>query len=71
MTDEWEKRIGLADMHGTLATVGFTPADSEGGAITSLNVRTGAASILSMPSPEACRQLAAALLDGADAMEAE
>jgi len=71
VSDEWEKRIGLADMHGTVATVGFTPADSEGGAVTSLNLRTGAASILSMPTAESCRQLAAALLDGAEAMEAE
>jgi len=71
MTDEWEKRIGLADMHGTVATVGFTPADSEGDAITSLTLKTGGANVFTAPTPEACRQLAAALLDGAEAMEAK
>lgn len=70
MSGEWEKRIGLADMNGTVATVGFTPADSDGDAITSLTLKTGGAHIFSSPTPQACRQLAAALLDGADAMEA-
>ena len=66
---QWEKTIGLADMHGTVARVIHTPADSEGDAITQVALTCGGARIDFAPTPEALRQLAAAFLDGADAME--
>jgi hypothetical protein len=52
MSDEWEKKIGLADIYGTVAEVSFLPVHVS-------------------PTAGALRQLAAAMLDGADAMEAE
>ena len=68
MSEEWEKTIGLADMHGTRVRVVYSPADADGDAMASLNILTGGATVFTSPTPEACRQLAAALLDAADAM---
>lgn len=68
-TEQWNKRIGLADAYGTVAEVAYMPADAEGDALAQLVVRSGAASLHCCPTPQALRQLAAALLDGADAME--
>lgn len=68
-TESWSKRIGLADRDGTVVEVHYSPPDSEGGAIVQVVTRTGAASLHCCPTPQALRQLAAALLDGADAME--
>lgn len=70
MPDGWEKTIGLADMYGTVAKVSFSPADEEFDiALTTLVLNAGAASIRVSPTPEAIRQLAAALLDGVEQME--
>lgn len=67
MTEDWERTIGLADAHGTVARVAFD--EDEDGAIASVSLRSGAAAILACPTPEALRQLAAAMLDAADAMQ--
>jgi hypothetical protein len=68
-TEEWEKKIGLADIYGTVAEVSFVPADGEGDAMTTMTMRNGAFTLHASPTPAALRQLAGALLDGAEAME--
>jgi hypothetical protein len=68
-TEEWNKRIGLADAHGTVVDVNYSPADPEGDALLQIVARSGASSLHCYPTPQALRQLAAALLDGADALE--
>lgn len=67
--ESFERRVGLADMHGTVAEVRFTPEDGEGEACVHAGLSVGSAPISAMPTPEALRQWAAALLDAADAME--
>ena len=69
--DDWEKRIGLADMHGTVVRVYYTPSDEDGPGLVQTVVTSGGADIRANPTPEALRQWAAALLDGADALENE
>jgi hypothetical protein len=69
-TEAWEKKIGLADIYGTVAEVSFIPADGEGDAMTTVTMRNGAFTLHASPTAGALRQLAAAMLDGADAMEA-
>jgi hypothetical protein len=69
VSEDWERKIGMADMHGTVATVNYSPPDSEGDAYTSVSLTSGAASIHAAPTPGALRQLAAAMLDAADAMD--
>ena len=71
MIDEWEKTIGLADMHGTVARVNFVPGDgADLDPLTHVSLQVGGANVHAAPTPEALRRWAAALLDGADAMEA-
>ena len=64
---DFEKRIGLADCYGTVAAVEFTDEDGEGMIAMSLSV--GQCQGRGYPTSEAARQIAAALLDAADAME--
>jgi hypothetical protein len=70
-SEPWTRTIGMADMNGTVADVTFEPAADELPAQTSIHLRTGGARLHMSPTPAALRQLAAAMLDGADAMEAE
>lgn len=71
MLTEWSQRIGLADMDGTVVDVNFMPPeDAEDRAMVGLHFKTGGAHLHTSPTPTALRQLASALLDGADAMEA-
>lgn len=65
----WEKKIGLADMHGTVAEISYSPAEDDLPPSSSFIVSSGAARIQCLPTPTALRQLAAAALDAADAME--
>ena len=67
---EWTKRIGLADHYGTTAEVTFYPADNESEADLTFSLGIGGCSAHTTPTPEAARQLAAALLDAADAVDA-
>lgn len=67
--EEWNKRIGLADNHGTVVDVSYSPADEDGDALAQLVTRSGAAVLYSHPTPHALRQYAAALLDAADSLE--
>ena len=67
---EWTKRIGLADHYGTTAEVTFYPVDDEGDADLTINIGIGGCIAEAAPTPEAARQLAAALLDAADAVDA-
>jgi hypothetical protein len=68
--ERFEKTIGLADMHGTVAAVTFEPPEEidELGYV-SIQLRTGGATIIASPTPKALRELAGAYLDAADAME--
>ena len=59
--NEWEVRIGLADMFGTVATVGFIPDDDEGEAVITLKVGIGNCEARSFPTAVAARQFAAGL----------
>lgn len=68
--EEWERKIGLADMNGTVVAVSFMPPDDEeDDGHLSMVTETGGARVFSSPTAAAARQLAGALLDGADAME--
>lgn len=68
--ERWEKTIGLADMHGTVAEVAFEPPEpDEDLGFGSIRFRTGGATVHSSPTPAALRQLAAAYLDLADDLE--
>jgi hypothetical protein len=68
----WEKVIGLADMHGTVLTVSYEPPeDDEDVALGSVTLTTRAASIDCAPTSDALRRSAAALLDLADAVDAK
>lgn len=67
----WERKIGLADHDGTTVEVRWVPADEEGDGLVGIYLQTGAATLNAHAEPIALRQLAAALLDGADALEAE
>lgn len=70
-TEKWEKTIGLADMHGTVAEVSYMPPDDDSDApFTTVALRSGSALISAGATPTALRQLSAAFLDAADAMEA-
>jgi hypothetical protein len=66
----WEKKIGLADMHGTVAEIGYSPEEDDLPPCASFLVSSGAARVQCNPTPTALRQLAAAALDAAEAMEA-
>lgn len=69
--ERWEKTIGLADMHGTVAVVTYEPPeDVDDRGYGSVQLRTGGANLNASPTPAALRQLAAAYLDLADALEA-
>ncbi len=68
---EWTRRIGLADRDGTTVEVSLVPGDADGPGIVGFHVQTGGAVIHASPGPTACRQLAGALLDAADALDAE
>lgn len=69
MIEPWSRTIGLADMYGTVAHVSFDPADGDGDAMATIHFSAGAARLIASPTPEALRQLAAAYLDAADAVE--
>jgi hypothetical protein len=60
-TEEWTREIGPADPLGT--------EDEDDEPVVSVQLRSGGGAISWMPSPEALRGLAAALVDGADALE--
>lgn len=65
-----EKRIGMADLYGTTATVAFWPPDDEDDTATiTLRLGVGQCRAEGFPTVEAARQLAAALLDAADQMD--
>lgn len=64
--DKWEKTIGLADLHGTVARINYDPPEDESDAYASFTLSCGSASMHCSPTPEAMRQLAAALLDAAE-----
>jgi len=65
---DWEKRIGLADHYGSTVEVGFEdPGDDD--ACIALWLGVGQCGGRGYPTAEAARQIAAALLDAADAME--
>ncbi|MGH2955095.1 MAG: hypothetical protein ACRDK9_13970 [Solirubrobacterales bacterium] len=49
----------------------LVPGDADGPGIVGFHVQTGGAVIHASPGPTACRQLAGALLDAADALDAE
>lgn len=66
--DEWERKIGLADMHGVVAEVGFSPDDGEFEPMASVALVSGGARIQAFPTVEALRQFGAAVLDAADAL---
>jgi hypothetical protein len=71
-TEQWEKAIGLADMHGTVARVSYSPPDGEDDEpFATVGMSSGSAMISSSATPTALRQLAAAYLDAADALEAK
>ncbi len=65
MSDPTVRKIGFADSYGTRAEVTYDP-DSPGDDQISLEVSAGFCSGQGFPTPEAARQLAAALLDAAD-----
>lgn len=67
MADEFEKVIGLADTYGTRATVSCH-TDEDGPSLT-VAIMAGFCGGRGFPTPEAARQLAAALLDAADRYE--
>lgn len=67
--NDWEVRVGMADMYGTVATVGYYAEDEDGDAIISLRLGIGNCEARTAPTAVAARQLAAALLDAADALE--
>lgn len=66
---ELEKVIGLGDLYGTRATV--TCWSDEDGPSLSIALTAGVCGGRGYPTPEAARQIAAALLDAADRFEAE
>lgn len=63
--------IGLADIHGTRAELDVLRDDDGTDPSIHLSLACGASSTRAMPTPGACRQLAAALLDAADEVEGE
>lgn len=65
--DEIERAIGFADVYGTRAVVRCDV--DEDGPTLSLSVECGFCGGRGYPTPEAARQLAAALLDAADRYE--
>jgi hypothetical protein len=70
MTVEFkDRRIGLADSYGTTAEVSVYGDDGETSSIQ-LRVAVGQCGGSGWPTPAAARQLAAALLDAAEAAEA-
>lgn len=69
MPDEFEKVVGLGDMYGTRATVRCSI--DEDGPQLSVAVEVGFSGGRGYPTPEAARQLAAALLDAAERYEQE
>jgi len=72
VTDNWEKVIGLADMHGTVLTVSHEPPESDDDiAYGSVSLTSGAARIDCSPTADALRRSAAALLDLADAVDGQ
>jgi hypothetical protein len=66
----FEKTIGLADIYGTRAEVAVLDEDEDDPTIH-LSLVCGGSATRAMPTLEAARQLAAALLDGADLIERE
>ena len=67
MAEDFNRVIGLADTYGTRATV-RCDVDEDGPAL-SLAVEAGFCGGRGYPTPEAARQVAAALLDAADRYE--
>ena len=68
---DWTKRIGLADYDGTTAEIKFWDEDEDGEPTISLWLGINGCGGRGFPTAEAARQIAAALLDAADAMERE
>jgi hypothetical protein len=68
---EWERRIGMADQYGTCATVSFYPADDEvDEPAMCVSLGIGQCESRCYPTAVAARQMAAALLDAAEAFDA-
>lgn len=61
-----EKSIGCADQPGTAVDVTYSPTDEDGDGMIFLRMRLGPWSVVAAPTPDAARQIAAALLDSAD-----
>jgi hypothetical protein len=66
-----ERKVGLADLYGTTASVNVDLEDLEPGErpVISFRVNVGQCGATGFPTPSAARQLSAALLDAADAVE--
>jgi hypothetical protein len=67
---DFERVIGLGDTYGTRAEVSVLD-DDEGPPTIHLSLTSGASGGRGIASPEAARQLAAALLDAADLVVSE
>jgi hypothetical protein len=67
VSEDFERIVGLADMYGTRATIRCS-IDEDGPAL-SLSVEAGFCGGRGYPTPEAARQVAAALLDAVERYE--
>lgn len=65
----WEKKVGLADLHGTVVEIAYSPPEDELPACATFLVASGAARVRANPTPAALRMLAAAALDAAEQVE--
>lgn len=66
---DWIKRIGFADHSGVVAEVEFIDETDDFEASVAISVGIAGCQSRGYPTREACRQLAAALLDAADSMD--
>ena len=66
---DWEKRIGFADHYGTTTEIAFEQDGGDGETCITVWLGVGQCGGRGYPTAEAARQIAAALLDAADAME--
>lgn len=68
----YAKTIGIGDSYGTRIEInGEPPEDEEDDPTVSINVSLGFCGGRAFASPEVARQVAAAILDAADAAEAD
>lgn len=70
MSEPIEREIGLVDLHGSVARISYDPPeDVDDRGFAQLQLRTGGAMVSASPTAKAWRELAAAALDVADALE--